>query len=474
MSESDNGIGSLDVEAPLSPREKMKMHCSSARILAPAVLVIVLLLFAVLIVTFPASYKTCSLKGTPSEPFSSAEVVDVLKLFEANLDVEGSGMVVASPDHDTPGGDYYFDWMRDGALSMHALLQVKAFDSIETKMDHWATWVERSIQQADAQGTVMTEPKFVIPSGLPYSGSWCRPQTDGPGLRAITLIAYARAKPSIKDRVWNSIRQQLDWVAANYMQDGCDLWEEVRSDDFFWNRYTMRKALLQGREFAKEKGDEQRAIAYADAAKTITDALQQHIDDDGFVFESTGRRVDTAVVEAFNVGDMGDGVFAPLSKEVIQTLFRLTQAFCQEYPLNYAARSGDKGVLYGRYPGDIYAGGNPWVLLTASVANLLYRQAEALAKGAAADTAAADTLRKLLGQSVSAENLLGAGDLVLKFMRAFLRDGLHMNEQIDKFSGELTSARDLTWNYANVLKAMEARTMAVAAISAVRGEGLVA
>ncbi len=89
--------------------------------------------------------KTCSLKGSPSEPFSSADVAEVLQLFEANLDIQGSGMVVAAPDHNTgPGGDYYFAWMRDGALSMNSLLQVKAFDSdVETKMDHWLSWVER-------------------------------------------------------------------------------------------------------------------------------------------------------------------------------------------------------------------------------------------------------------------------------------------------------------------------------------------
>jgi len=35
---------------------------------------------------------------------------------------------------------------------------------------------------------VRVEAKFEIPSGTPFNGGWCRPQTDGPGLRAITLI----------------------------------------------------------------------------------------------------------------------------------------------------------------------------------------------------------------------------------------------------------------------------------------------
>ena len=34
----------------------------------------------------------------------------------------------------------------------------------------------------DANVDVRVEPKFEIPSGTPYEGGWCRPQTDGPGL----------------------------------------------------------------------------------------------------------------------------------------------------------------------------------------------------------------------------------------------------------------------------------------------------
>ena len=61
----------------------------------------------------------CTLKGDAKQPFSDAEVAEVRQLFSANLDIQGSGMVVAAPDHATgPGGDYYFAWMRDGALSI--------------------------------------------------------------------------------------------------------------------------------------------------------------------------------------------------------------------------------------------------------------------------------------------------------------------------------------------------------------------
>jgi len=413
----------------------------------------------------------CSLKGVPKQPFFDAEIAKVRQLFSANLDIQGSGMVVAAPDHNTgPGGDYYFAWMRDGALSMHAFLQTTPnLADVETKMDHWMAWVERSETQAPTEGRdVMTEPKFVIPSGKPFPGGWCRPQNDGPGLRAITLMAYAAAKPSVAQRAWTSVKRELDWIVANYTTDGCDLWEEVHSTDFFWNRYTMRKALLQGVAFASSVGkDTGRSSSYAEAAKEISAKLSAHIDADNFVFESVNRRQDTAVIEAFNVGDMEDGTFAPLSKEVIATLVGLSRLFCRAYGLNQQAASANiSGVLYGRYNGDSYDVGNPWVLLTASAATLLYRQAEALSKGASVAPEAASSLETLLGQAVTAQNLVGAGDSILNRMKTFLTNGMHMSEQIGRDSGSMTSAKDLTWNYANVLKAMHARSAANSGMAA--------
>jgi len=240
------------------------------------------------------------------------------------------------------------------------------------------------------------------------------------------------------------------------------LWEEVRSTDFFWNRFTMRKALLQGAKFAQSVGkDSARASKYSGVASTIGGALSSHVGSDGFVCEETNRCKDTASIEAFNVGYMDDGVFAPLSKEVVATLSGLSKLFCSSYGVNMdAANAGTPGVLFGRYEGDNYDGGSPWVLLTASAATLLYRQAKAFAEGTVPDKDAASMLQQLLGAPASASTLLGAGDAILLLMKKYLVNGMHMNEQIDRDTGLLKSAKDLTWNYANVLKAMKDRSAA--------------
>ena len=35
------------------------------------------------------------------------------------------------------------------------------------------------------------------------------------------------------------IKHDLDWVVTGWDSNTCDLWEEVQSTDFFWNRVTV-------------------------------------------------------------------------------------------------------------------------------------------------------------------------------------------------------------------------------------------
>ena len=39
-----------------------------------------------------------------------------------------------------------------------------------------------------------------------------------------------------KSTVWPLIKFDMEWALANWDQSGCDLWEEVRSDNFYFNR----------------------------------------------------------------------------------------------------------------------------------------------------------------------------------------------------------------------------------------------
>jgi len=115
-------------------------------------------------------------------------------LFDANIDIQGKGGVVAAPDHSTPGGSYYYHWMRDAALTMRTYLEINDFDlgKVETKWKHYVDWVRKVQGETDPQGfDVRINPKFELPNGEVFVGGWCRPQTDGPGLRSGALMMFA-------------------------------------------------------------------------------------------------------------------------------------------------------------------------------------------------------------------------------------------------------------------------------------------
>lgn len=138
-------------------------------------------------------------------------------------------------------------------------------------------------------------------------------------------------------------------------------------------------------------------------------------------------------------------------------------------------------MLFGRYPGDVYAGGNPWQLLTAVVAKTFYQGASALTSsngfGKTEDKNAwADLLD--LDKNASVEEFvkasLSAGDAVMSRLYEHVKgDNGHIAEQISKTGGNQVSANDLTWSYANILSAMQARKAASEALESFQNKILV-
>ena len=98
-------------------------------------------------------------------------------------------------------------------------------------MKHYVDWVKNVQSQTDPNGfDIRINPKFELPNGQVYIGGWCRPQTDGPGLRSGTLILFAQKlidngqETYAKENVLPLIKYDLDWVNSNWSSDGCDLW----------------------------------------------------------------------------------------------------------------------------------------------------------------------------------------------------------------------------------------------------------
>ena len=221
------------------------------------------------------------------------------------------------------------------------------------------------------------EPKFEIPSGDPYTGGWCRPQTDGPALRAMALSKWgfilqnADQIDRARNEIWPLIKFDMEWVTSNWDSEGCDLWEEVRSPNFFWNRMAYIYSLNVAADFADSIGDNSiLAREYRDKANEIIISAKAHWNGD-FIFESDNRQQDGSVIHAITT--FGEYLYGPSSNEAAATIHTLSKTFCREYKINQDENTlGKPGVLIGRYPGDSYAGGNPWQLLTAVLAECFY------------------------------------------------------------------------------------------------------
>merc|ERR1712228_403285 len=109
---------------------------------------------------------------------------------------------------------------------------------------------------------------------------------------------------------------------------------------------------------------------YRSVAETIKTAITSHWNGE-YLTESTNRPDDGAVIHAITT--FGEYLYPASSSEAAGTIQYLTKAFCREYPINQEYNAnGEPGVLIGRYPGDSYAGGNPWQLLTAVLAEVFY------------------------------------------------------------------------------------------------------
>ena len=147
----------------------------------------------------------------------------------------------------------WYTWTRDSALVFKGI--VDAFDrkydpALQTQIENFV------IAQAKLQpvpnrsgdlvnGSGLGEAKFTV-NLTQFTGDWGRPQRDGPPLRAITLIAYARwlvdngHASTARGILWPVIKNDLAYSAQYWNQTGFDLWEEVRGSSFFTVASTHR------------------------------------------------------------------------------------------------------------------------------------------------------------------------------------------------------------------------------------------
>lgn len=371
----------------------------------------------------------------------------------------------------------------------------------------------------------LNEPKFHV-TGDSFTGSWGRPQRDGPALRALSLIPYAHwlldrgfpadvayvreslYDPSAVRRPGSVIKNDLEEVSNGWQKPGFDLWEEVNGHHLFTDA-VARRALQAGAGLAARLGDDDARDYYKAHATLLSEHLKMYCHSNG-VWTATdkypsGERtgLDAAILlAAVHAGTHGtnataaaDAVeLAPSHPTVLASLRAYVRSFTDLYPVNAPALNWTDGWLVGRYAEDVYdglgfSGGNPWYISTFAVAEILY-----LAQGDFARVGRIpldprtvpfwNEVLELENERVSrfghwevgsaaferALAALGrvADAFVVRAARTLNRG--RMSEQVDRVSGEQRGARDLTWSYAAFLEVRRARDAATVAWRAARVE----
>ncbi|KAJ7636912.1 glycoside hydrolase family 15 protein [Roridomyces roridus] len=396
------------------------------------------------------------------------------------------GVVIASPSTHDP--DYLYTWVRDASLVFKLLIDQYTTGQDPNLGQHIQDFIQSQTklqQVSNPSGSVSTgglgEPKFQV-NETDFTGSWGRPQRDGPALRSTALITYANwslnktGASNVLKTLWPIIKLDLDYVAANWNQTGFDLWEEVDSSSFFTTA-VQHRALRQGAALAAALGQD--ASTYAAQADNAFCFLQSYWNGHYMTANTGGDRsgIDSnTVLASIHTFDPAAGcdanTFQPCSDKALSNLKVYLDAFRSLY-----RTAPDATVPTGRYPEDEYMtaiGGtaNPWYLCTAAVAEQLYGALIVWKKQSSLEVT--DTSLAFFQQfddSVKVGNYTTADETygqLVGAIRLFAEDTLavHANytpangalsEQFNRTTGAGVSAANLTWSYAAVLTAFSAR-----------------
>ncbi|KAJ5131642.1 hypothetical protein N7448_005800 [Penicillium atrosanguineum] len=401
-----------------------------------------------------------------------------------------AGIVIASPSTDSP--DYYYTWTRDSALTLKVMIDLfkngdtELLDVIEEYISAQAYLQTVSNPSGSLSSGGLGEPKFNVDETA-FTGSWGRPQRDGPALRATALIGFGQwlinngYTTQATNIVWPIVRNDLSYVAQYWNNTGYDLWEEVSGSSFF-TIAVQHRALVEGSKFASQVGS---SCSYCDSqAPQILCFLQSFWTGSytlaNFGSSRTGKDANTLLgsIHTFDPeAGCDDTTFQPCSARALANHKVLTDSFRSVYTLNSGIAEG-KAVSVGRYPEDSYYNGNPWYLCTMAAAELLY---DALYQWNKLGSLTINSVSLAFFQDMYSSAATGTyssssatystivsavktyADGYMSLVEEYAMTNGSMSEQFSKTNGSPLSARDLTWSYAALLTANMRRNSIVPA-----------
>ncbi|KAF8590894.1 carbohydrate-binding module family 20 protein [Ramaria rubella] len=425
----------------------------------------------------------------------------------ANIGPNGSmssgaaaGIVIASPSTTNP--DYLFTWTRDSSLVFKALIDqyVSGQDtSLLGQIDNFIT-AEANLQQvSNPSGTITTgglgEPKFNI-DGSAFTGPWGRSR-DGPALRATAMITFANHLLSqdnttfVTQTLWPVIQNDLDYVQNNWNQTTFDLWEELDSSSFFTSA-VQHRALREGSALATAIGQSGTVTGFDTQAEKVLCFLQSYWNPSGsyITANTAGGRVGidaNTILASIHTYDVDAGcdatTFQPCSDRALANHLVYVDSFRGIYNINSGFGPGVAAAT-GRYPEDVYQGGNPWYLATFAAAEQLYLALHTWSiTGSIVVTSVSQPFFAQFDPSIApgtypassstyaslTSDISAYADGFVALNAKFTPSGGGLAEQFSKSDGTPVSAVDLTWSYASALTAFQARAGTVSASWGAKG-----
>ena len=428
-----------------------------------------------------------------------------------------AGAVIASPSRANP--DYYYHWVRDAALVMVPVLQqykttrsARVKNLLFKKFHDYINFSRSNQKISDADPNlidprfIMGEPKFTVTGGA-YNKGWGRPQNDGPALRAITLIQYANqlikeGKANyVRDNIYRPeipahtvVKADLEYTAHHWKMQNFDYWEEVKGFHVT-TLMAQRKALLLGAKLASFFNDNGAANYYLKQAQGVSEFLEKFWSpSEGIIRVTLDKNkhgkisgLDVATILGTLHSELPGKSYSVLDPRVHATALQIKKVFQKVYNINKGA--GQIATAIGRYPEDVYdgngfKGGNPWFLAIHAFAELHYRMVSTAVM--VGDIVVSPInynffvdlkylhpeIKKSLMQK---ERIFKQDPRFIRIMKALAleaddylkRSAFHANqrtgsmaEQINRNTGYMQGARDLTWSYASLLTAVYQRGVA--------------
>ncbi|KAH8704141.1 putative glucoamylase precursor [Talaromyces proteolyticus] len=402
------------------------------------------------------------------------------------------GVVIASPSKQDP--NYFYSWTRDSALTLKCLVDefIAGNSDLESVIKEYIS-TSASIQGISnpsgdlSDGKGLGEPKFMV-NATAFTGSWGRPQRDGPALRATAMIAYANylisngENSTVDSIIWPIVQNDLAYVAQYWNETTFDLWEEVQGSSFFTTA-VQHRALVQGNALATTLGHS--CANCVSQAPQILCFLQSYWTGSSILanFADNGRSgvdVNSAigVIATFDPeAGCDDTTFQPCSARALANHKVLTDSFRDVFSLN-ANISAGTAVAVGRYPEDVFQGGNPWYLATSAAAEQLYDAIYQWKKQgsinitsislpffkdvySSAATGSYSSSDSAFNDIISAVTTYADG--YLSIVAQYTPSDGTLTEQFQRDEGFPISASGLTWSYAAFLTAAARRASTVPA-----------